>query len=161
MLTIDRLPRQLSSLHQPRGYNTGPMYIDHIKSLRYKLRKQVCSEQQSLCPGQNPSLQHDLQILVTSLLKQDQGEQNLSKHEQDVFPLSLSLMEMKAKDQESHLSAAFQPQHGRLLKAGLKPLRPVSIQGPTVTLCQGMLPGMLQCPVDRNTLLLHRPTILY
>ncbi|MEE6496113.1 hypothetical protein FKM82_002230, partial [Ascaphus truei] len=69
----------------------------------------------------------------------------MSQEEQNVQLETHPHMEVARVDQlEEHSAAVFQPRHGRLLKARLKPLRPVHIQDPTVAVCQGMVPERIQ-----------------
>ncbi|XP_053549129.1 uncharacterized protein LOC128640725 [Bombina bombina] len=80
---------------------------------------------------------HTERHLIVFLQQTSQGDEELKN---EIIPQKNGVTVGHPED----CPAVFQPQHGRLLKARLKPLRPVYIQGPTVAECKGMIPERIQ-----------------
>ncbi|XP_053326059.1 uncharacterized protein LOC128500806 [Spea bombifrons] len=156
ILHIDRLPRQDNFLCGPRRNGTAQTQLE-IQKRSLHQRRAFAFNQQTLSRS-SPNLQQELKVLVTSLMKQSSAEHSMPEDEKHAGAGTVSTTEISTVDQREDFPAAFQSQHGHMLKARLKPLRPVHIQGPSVAGCQGMLPERIQTnpALDSLTRLQHR-----
>lgn len=101
--------------------------------------------------------------LVVSPFKQNRGPQKMLRPSpagldpgQDMKEDLLQQLEAFRKELMEETTAPREPPPGRLLKARMKPLHPVNIQGPTVGDCRGMLPERLHNrPVQEGLSQLH------
>ncbi|KAJ1172244.1 hypothetical protein NDU88_004092 [Pleurodeles waltl] len=113
--------------------------------------------------------------LVVSPFKQSRGPQKMHRPSpagqdpgQNMKEDLLQQLEVFRKELMEETTAPREPPPGRLLKARMKPLHPVKIQGPTVGDCRGMLPerlhnrpiqeglSQLHSQMTRNSSLAHR-----
>ncbi|KAG9483203.1 hypothetical protein GDO78_009255 [Eleutherodactylus coqui] len=134
VLNIDRVPRPEVFARQPSGGNTEPARSPRLRRL---LQDLAHSDQHSGSLRSAP--QNQLKFLVTCLLKQSQEE-----HCQHIM-LEDQQTEKTHCQQCAYPRLAIPSQQGRLLKARLKPLWPVTINGPSVQSCKGMLPERMRC----------------
>ncbi|XP_078498579.1 uncharacterized protein LOC144754529 [Lissotriton helveticus] len=101
--------------------------------------------------------------LVISPFKQSRGPQKMHQPSpavldpgQDMKEDLLQQLEVFRKELMEESTAPREPPTGRLLKARMKPLHPVNIQGPTVGDCRGMLPERLHNrPIQEGLSQLH------